>query len=198
MTNILAINGAYRCDGITDQTVELLRQTIEAAGGKVDIIHLRDHPVEFCLNCRACTQLPGAAPGSCVLQDGMQELIDKIEWADGYILASPTNFESATALFKRFMERLVVYAYWSWDMNSPQYRKAKLPRKKAILISSCAAPGILGHWFFATRKQLTMTAKTIGADPVGILFTGLVGKDANPKITAPTQARIRKLAGKLI
>jgi multimeric flavodoxin WrbA len=197
MTNILAINAAYRHGGITDQTVETLIRAIEAAGGTVDVVHLRAHPIEFCLNCRECTQLPGDTPGCCVLQDGMQELIDKIEWADVYILASPTNFGSATALFKRFMERLVVYAFWSWDMNAPQYRKAKLPRKKAILISSCAAPGILGRWFFATRKQLTMTAKTIGADTVGILFTGLIGKDPRPKITARMQTRIRKLAGKL-
>ena len=198
MTNILAINGAYRNGGITDQTVETLKQAVEAAGGKVEVVHLREHPIEFCLNCRECTQLPGNAPGRCVLQDGMQELIDKIEWADGYVLASPTNFGSATALFKRFMERLVVYAYWSWDMNGPQYRKAKTPRKKAILLSSCAAPGILGRWFFTTRKQLAMTAKTIGADTVGILFTGLIGKNPQPKITSRMHTRIRKLAGKLV
>jgi multimeric flavodoxin WrbA len=198
MTNILAINAAYRHDGITDQTIETMKQAIESAGDTIEVVHLREHPIEFCLNCRKCTQLPGETPGRCVLQDGMQELINKIEWADGYILASPTNFGSATALYKRFMERLVVYAYWSWDMNGPQYRKAKAPRKKAILVSSCAAPGILGRWFFATRKQLTMTAKTLGADTVGILFTGLIGKDPHPQITTRMQTRIRNLVGKLV
>ncbi len=198
MANILAINAAYRHDGITDQTVEALQQAIVATGGTVEGVLLREHPIEFCLNCRQCTQLPGDAPGHCVLQDGMQELIDKIEWADGYILASPTNFGSATALFKRFMERLVVYAYWPWDMNGPQYRKAKTPRKKAILVSSCAAPGILGRYFFATRKQLTMTAKIIGADTVGISFTGLVGKDPHPKNTSRRQKKIQKLVRNLL
>ncbi len=198
MTNILAINAAYRHGGLTDQTVDTLKKAIEAAGGTVEVVHLCDHPIEFCLNCRECTQMPGDAPGPCVLQDGMQELIDKIEWADGYILASPTNFGSATALFKRFMERLVVYAYWPWDMNSPQYRKAKAPRKKAVLVSSCAAPGILGRYFFATRKQLTMTAKTLGADTVGLLFTGLIGKDPHPKITARLQNRVQRSIAKLI
>ncbi len=198
MTNILAINGAYRRGGITDQTLETLQQIIEAAGDNLEIIHLREYPIEFCLNCRECTQLPGNEPGLCVLPDVMQELIDKIESADGYILASPTNFGSTTALFKRFMERLVVYAYWSWEMKGPQYRKAKMPRKKALLISSCAAPGILGRWFFSTRKQLTMTAKALGADTIGILFTGLIGKDPQLKITTRMHTKIRKLAGKLV
>ena len=93
----------------------------------------------------------------------MQELIDKIERADCYILAAPTNFGSVTAIFKRFMERLAVYAYWPWDINGPQYRKAQAPKKKALLVSSCAAPGILGRWIFGTDKQLKVTAKTIGA-----------------------------------
>ena len=92
MVKILAINGSYRDDGMTDQTVKALAQALESAGAEVEIILLREYPIEFCLNCRACTQQPGVAPGECVHHDGMQELIDKIERADCYILAAPTNF----------------------------------------------------------------------------------------------------------
>ena len=131
MIKILTINGSYRDDGIIDQSVEALAQALELDGAEVEIILLRELPIEFCLNCRACTQQPGAAPGECVIYDSMQELIDKIERADCYILAAPTNFSSVTAIFKRFMERLAVYAFWSWDMNRPQFRKAQAPKKKA-------------------------------------------------------------------
>lgn len=197
MKKVLAINGSYRDDGITDQTVEALAQAIEVAGAEVEIILLREYPIEFCLNCRACTQQPGAAPGECVLHDGMQDLIDKIERADGLILASPTNFGSVTAIFKRFMERLAVYAYWPWDLNGPQYRKAQAPRKKALLVSSCAAPGIIGHWFFGTHNQLKMTAKTIGAEVVGSLFTGMIAKEKHPKLPKSVRTEINALAGRL-
>ena len=173
---ILAINGSYRAGGVTDQVVGTMAEALKEAGAEVETVILRDHPIEFCLNCRQCTQQPGDAPGKCVQKDGMQGLIDKIENSDGYILASPTNFGSVTALFKQFMERLVVYAYWPWKMNSPQYRKAKAPKKKAVLVSSCAAPGLLGRWAYRTRKELKTTAETIGAKPVGTIFTGLVAK----------------------
>ncbi len=198
MIKILAINGSYRDDGITDQTVEALAHALEAAGAEAEIILLREYPVEFCLNCRACTQQPGATPGGCVLHDGMQELIDKIERADCYILAAPTNFGSVTAIFKRFMERLAAYAYWSWDMNGPQYRKAEATKKKALLVSSCAAPGILGRWFFGTDKQLKMTAKTIGAEVVGSLLTGMIAKEQHPKLPESVRTKIKALAGKLV
>ncbi len=198
MSKILAINGSYRDDGITDQIVKALAQAIKEAGAEVEIILLREYPIEFCLNCRECTQQPGVAPGRCVQHDGMQELIEKIERSDGYILASPTNFGSVTAIFKRFMERLIVYAYWPWDMNAPQFRKANMTKKKAVLISSCAAPGILGRWLYGTHKQLKMTAQTIGANIVGTLFTGMIAKQPHPRLPKQVQANIRALAEKLL
>ena len=198
MLKILAINGSYREDGITDQTVEALAQSVVAAGAEVEIILLREYPIEFCLNCRLCTQQPGAVPGECVHDDGMQELIEKIERADCYILASPTNFGSMTAIFKRFMERLAVYAYWPWDMNGPQFRKAQALKKKALLVSSCAAPGILGRWLFGTDKQLKMTAKTIGAEVVATIFSGMIAKEQHPKLPESIQAKIKVFAERLI
>ena len=198
MIKILVINGSYRKDGFTDQTVGALTQALVAAGAELDTIFLRAYPIEFCLNCRECTQQPGAAPGECVHHDGMRELINKIEQADCYILASPTNMGAVTAIFKRFMERLAVYAYWPWEMNGPQYRKAKVPKKKAILISSCAAPGFVGRWFFGTKNQLKMTANVIGAEIVGTLFTGMIAKEQHPKLPEGMRSRIKALAGKLV
>jgi multimeric flavodoxin WrbA len=170
MIKVLALSGSYRDDGITDQTIVAFAQALEEAGAEVEIILLREYPIEFCLNCRACTQQPGVVPGKCVLHDGMKELIEKIERADCFIFAAPTNMGSVTAIFKRFMERLVGYAYWPWDMNGPQFRNARATKKKALLVSSTAAPGILGRWLFGTDRQLKMTAKTIGAEVVGTLI----------------------------
>jgi len=198
MTKILAINGSYRDDGITDQAVEALVQALVSAGAEVEIILLREYPIKFCLNCRECTQQAGEAPGKCVQDDGMLELINKIEHADGYIFASPTNFGSATAIYKRFMERLIVYAYWPWEMNYPRFRKENSPKKKSILVSSCAAPAIIGRLMYGTHKQLKMTSKVIGAEIVGVLPIGLAAKQAQQVLTEKTQQRIKKLAVKLL
>jgi multimeric flavodoxin WrbA len=198
MNKVLAINGSYRKEGLTDQAVEALVEALEATGAEVEIILLRDYPVEFCLNCRACTQMPGAAPGECVQQDQMRELVDNIERADCFILASPTNFGSVTAIFKRFMERLAGYAYWPWELNGPQYRKAQAAKKKALLVSSSAAPAILARWFFGTDKQLKMTAKVLGAEVVGSLYMGMIAKQQQPKLAESVRVKIRLFAGKLV
>ncbi len=198
MTKVLAINGSYRDDGVTDKTVEFLIQELISAGAEAEHIHLREYPIEFCLNCRECTQQAGDVPGKCVLDDGLNALVDKIEQADAYIFASPTNFGSVTALFKRFMERMVVYGYWPWGAKFPKFRKEKVAKKKAILISSCGAPGIMGRWLFGTYGQLKKTAGVVGADSVGEIFTGLVSTEQHPELSERTIAKIKTLAVKLV
>lgn len=197
MKHLLAINGSYRPDGIIDQAVGAAVQAATSAGAHVEVVHLRDYPIEFCRNCRECTQQSGEAPETCVQNDRMQALIDKLEAADGYILAAPTNVYSVTAVFKRFMERQAVYAYWPWGAPAPQFRKPRAT-KKAVLIASCAAPGLIGRLFYATLKQLKMTAKTIGAKPVGTTFVGLIAKQERTLLPQRTRKRVQRLVGKLV
>jgi multimeric flavodoxin WrbA len=127
----------------------------------------------------------------------MRELIQKIEAADGYILASPTNFYSVTALFKRFMERLVVYAYWPWGARAPKLRR-KQASKKAILIASSAAPGFMGRMLYTTVDQLKVTAKIIGAKPVGSVFVGSMSRQEHPELPDKVQERLRTMIRKLM
>lgn len=197
MTRLLAVNGSYRERGAIDQALAVAVQTATQAGATIEVITLRDFPIEFCRNCRQCTQMSGEAPGQCIQQDRMHELIEKLEAADGYIFASPTNFSCVTALFKRFMERLVVYGYWPWGSAAPQPRR-KQTGKRAILIASCAAPGLMGRVFYTTMKQLNKTAKTIGAKPVGALFVGLVSMHAQPVLPERAKRQVKNLVGKLL
>ncbi len=195
---VLVINGSYRDDGITDQAVKVAVESLTGAGADTEVVNLRDYPIEFCLNCRECTQQAGRSPGRCVLDDGMHQLIDKIEASQAYVLASPTNFSSVTAIFKRFMERLVVYAYWPWDKPYPKFRKQGLIQKKAMLISSSAAPSWMGRWLFGTGRQLDVAAKTIGAKSVGTLFTGQASSEKHQRLTQQSVDRARVLASRLI
>jgi multimeric flavodoxin WrbA len=197
MMRLLAINGSYRENGAIDQAVVTTVQAATKAGASVEVVMLRDFPIEFCLNCRHCTQQPGDAPGECVHQDRMHELVARIEAADGYILASPTNFYTVTALFKRFQERLIVYAYWPWGTPAPKFRKHTLD-KKAILIASSAAPGPMGRLMYTTLKQLRITAKTIGASPVGSAFIGLMSQQEHPNLPEKTRRKLLNLVGKLL
>jgi len=195
---ILAINGSYRPGGMTDQALQAAADSLRETGAEIRIVNLRDYPIEFCTNCRECALRPGSEPGRCVIEDGMHELIARIEESDALILAAPTNFGSVTAIFKRFMERLMPYAYWPWEQPRPELRKAGQARKKALLISSSAAPGWLGRWLFGSNRQLAMAAKAVGAKPVGSLFTGFAANRPDQQLPAGSVNNAKRLARRLL
>jgi len=196
MKQVLIINGSYREEGFTDAMLGIMEAKLKEADIHVDTVVLRDTPIEFCRNCRHCTQVLGETPGECVIDDGMRALVHRLEAADGFIFASPTNYGTVTALFKRFLERMVVYGYWPWGSPSPKYRKKET--KAALCISSCAAPSLLGRVDYHTLKALKMAARNVGAKVVDTLLVGLVPKSGSIIISAYDQKRIVKTVQRLI
>jgi multimeric flavodoxin WrbA len=126
----------------------------------------------------------------------MATLIQKIEAADGFVLASLTNFYTVTALFKRFMERLVVYAYWPWGAHGPRFRKST-SGKKALVIASAAAPAFVSRLLYSTIKELEAAAKTIGANSTGV-FIGLAAGAPHPRLSAADAKRIERATARLL
>ena len=141
---ITAIVGTYRKGGIVDQATEAILEAAHEQGAEISKIYLIDRHIEFCANCRECAQQPGESRGECRIRDEMGEVLDEIEASDAVILASPMNFGTVTAVMKRFIERLVRYAYWPWGPIAPKTRK-KGKRKRAALVASSAAPAIIAR-----------------------------------------------------
>jgi len=193
----LVINGSYRQAGVIDQYVAAIRTAFVARGADVDCLTLRDADIAFCTNCRVCMQEPGTVPGQCIFHDAMDDIVARIEASDVFVLASPTNAGSVTALFKRMIERLVVYGYWPWGKALPALRKAKEPKKKALLLATCAAPGFLGRLVFSTLKQMRATAKMIGAQTYGTYFSGFHGQQETVQLTPHQIRSIERLVEKL-
>ena len=76
----------------------------------------------------------------------MCAILDEIEKSDAIVIASPVNFGTVTAVMKKFIERLVCFAYWPWGKAAPKIRDTRKSRK-AVVISSSAAPAILTRLF---------------------------------------------------
>jgi multimeric flavodoxin WrbA len=193
---VVAVVGSYRKGGIIDSAVDVMLAAAEEGGAQVSKIYLTDRNIEFCLNCRRCTQAKGKERGRCVQNDDMAALLDEIESADGLILGSPVNFFTVTALTKRFVERLVCYAYWPWGARLPRMRSGRKD-KKALLVISCAMPGFLARLFTGTLRVLKSAAAALGARPVGTLIIGQVAQREKERLprrgpaTAPRRGNKR-------
>jgi len=156
-----------------------------------------DEPIEFCTNCRKCTQLPGEERGRCEQHDGLESALMSIESASAVVLASPVNYYNVTALYRRFLERSIGYTYWPWGQNSPTLRNPK-PRLKAVLVASSGMPGFLIPLVTGAAKALRLSAKMLGAKPVAKLWIGLAAGEPHHALSNRTRERARRIGSKLV
>lgn len=196
MKRVVAVVGSYRKHGTTDRAVDAVLAGAREKGAETTKIYLIDHPIEFCTNCRLCTQKPGQARSHCVQNDGLEEMLATIEAADAVVLGSPVNYYNVTAIFRRFLERQIGQAYWPWGQGAPKARDTR-PVKKAVLIASSAAPGIFIPIATGAARALRVAAQMLGAKPIGHMWIGLSGSQPYPNLSTRNRERARRLGWKL-
>ena len=194
---VVAVVGSYRKGGTVDTAVQAVLEGAREQGAETQTLYLTDKHVEFCHNCRRCTQATGLQRGQCVQQDDLQSILDELDSADAIVLGSPVNCYNVTAIFRRFMERLLGGAYWPWGMSAPQFRDT-LPRKKAALVSSSAMPGFCIPIFTGAARALRGTARMLGAKPVARLWIGLAAQQPQQTLSARTLAHAHRIGLKLV
>jgi multimeric flavodoxin WrbA len=194
---VIAIVGTYRKGGVIDQAVDEILASVKEAGAETEKIYLIDKHIEFCTNCRNCTQQKGPQRGQCSIKDDMNGILDAVERSDAIVLASPMNFYTVTAVTKRFIERLVCYSYWPWGMPAPKWRDERKD-KRALLIASSAAPAILARLTTKLVHLLKNVARLFRAKVTGVLFIGLCAQEQHKIITERTKKKTRLLGKKLV
>ena len=194
---VVAILGTYRKGGTLDAAVEAILEGARARHAATSTIYLTDKHIEFCNNCRNCTQVPGPERGRCVQKDDLDAIIKEIEAADAVVLASPVNCGNATAIFRCFMERLIGYAYWPWGQPAPKAR-SRVRALKAALVATSAMPGFLIPLATGTRTALRTTAKILGAKPVAGLWIGLSAGEPDHKPSPRVLKRARRIGMGLV
>jgi NAD(P)H-dependent FMN reductase len=194
---VVAIVGSYRKGGVIDTAVQAVLEGAREKGAETQTIYLTDRHLEFCENCRRCTQAPGLQRGQCVQKDDLQSILDELDAADAIVLGSPVNYWNLTAIFRRFMERLLGCVYWPWGMSAPQPRNT-LPTRKAVLVASSAMPGFCIPLFTGAARALRVTARMLGAKPVGKLWIGLAAQKPQQALSSRTLAHARRIGLRLV
>ena len=121
-------------------------------------------------------QLPDGYPAG-LIESRMLIGGEWVDAADGLVLAAPTNFYNVTAITRRFMERLIVYAYWPWQAKMGPEMRVKPPDKKAVTITATACPAWLGRILLrGPRQALKIAAGTMGAKVQASLYFGAVAQ----------------------
>ncbi len=118
-------------------------------------------------------------------------MLREIEAADAVVLASPVNYYNVTAIFRRFLERLLGFTYWPWGQNGPALRSKAQPRK-AVLLAAAGMPGFLIPLATGAPRALRLAAAMMGAKPVGKLWIGLTAGKPDYTLSERTLKRARQ------
>ena len=179
---VVAIMGSYRkgktIDTLMDRAIDGVKDGCSEA--EVEKIYLIDRDIQYCKNCMVCRKDdPAKAIARCPIDDDMQQIYPLLDEADAYILGTPVNMGSVTALMKTFLERVC------WTLARPGRRpvkgcpepRSKKPKKAIVLVSSGLIIPLLRRWCDdATPLIKSVCQCSLNARLVGRLYAGAVEK----------------------
>jgi multimeric flavodoxin WrbA len=119
MVNVILLSGSPRKNSNTMDVLDVCAKEIEKNGLSTEIIPLRGMTIQSCVACNKCVE-----KGNCVLNDGLDKIIEKIRKANGFIPAAPVYFGTARGDIMSAFQRIGKVSrgtdeFLSWMVGGP-------------------------------------------------------------------------------
>ena len=121
---VLLINGSLHEKGCTYTALAEVEKALNANGVETEIYWIGQNSVSGCKGCWACKKTK-----KCVIDDGVNEFVEKCADFDGFVFGSPVYYASASGALVSFMDRV----FYSGGKN--------LAYKPAGAVVSCRRAG---------------------------------------------------------
>ncbi len=109
---VLMICGSPHADGNTALALSEMEKVFQGEGIAVETVQVGQKEIRGCLGCGAC-----AKTGRCAIDDIVNEVAQKLETADGLVVASPVYYASANGTLISFLDRLFYSAGFDKTMK---------------------------------------------------------------------------------
>ena len=141
---VVLLNGSPHKDGTTKAALDELAASLEAEGIRAEIIHACAGGHRGCSTCGFCKK-----EGKCIFDDGVNEIAEALEGADGLVLGSPVYYASPNGDFLALLDRLF-------------YSTKRLDKNMMVGASVvCARRGGLSASFDALNKYFAISGMPI-------------------------------------
>ena len=101
MPKTILISGSPKSDGNTAQLMQECAKVVRQEGVEAEVVSLAGMSIQSCTACGKC-----AETGRCDIQDGLNEIMDKIRGAQGLIVGSPVYFGTARGDVMAALQRI--------------------------------------------------------------------------------------------
>lgn len=121
---VLLVNGSQHEKGCTYTALAEVEKALRENGIETEIYQLNQRKIQGCKGCWACKKTK-----KCVIDDGVNEFVEKAADFDGFVFGSPVYYASASGTLISFMDRV----FYSGGKN--------LAYKPAAAVVSCRRAG---------------------------------------------------------
>ena len=97
---VLLVNGSPHAQGCTYTALREVAAALEKQGIETELFQVGTKPISGCLGCGACIKT-----GKCVIDDVVNEFVEKAKDADGFVFGSPVHYAGASGAITSFMDR---------------------------------------------------------------------------------------------
>lgn len=104
---VVAFNGSPRNNGNTYHSLKYVVEELEKQDIEVELCHVGDKNLKGCTGCRVCAINKNE---KCIIDDEVNEWIQKMKNADGILLGSPVYFSDIGSTMKLFLGRAMFVA----------------------------------------------------------------------------------------
>ncbi|MFW6014167.1 MAG: flavodoxin family protein [Candidatus Nanoarchaeia archaeon] len=170
---IVILDGSHNKCGHTIDLVNSFTEGITFVR-KANIVSydLVNEKIEFCKGCENCSTKNEKLKYSCIINDSCKKIQKDAFDADIVVFASPIYTYSVTSAMKRFLERCVSLATFSFG---PAPKAKVVNGKRGVIICPSGAPFPFNHLMGFTRnpKQLlNFGCKLFGCSDIHIIYAG--------------------------
>lgn len=124
MSKILLINGSPNEHGCIFTALSEVADTLNKNGVETELLYLGKKPVAGCIACGKCRET-----GRCVFDDKVNEVLQRQDEYDGYVVGSPVYYAGPTGQLCSFLDRLF------------HCSESKMAGKLAAAVVSCRRGG---------------------------------------------------------
>jgi multimeric flavodoxin WrbA len=164
---VVAINGSARKDGNTAILLNLVLDELKKERIQTELIQLAGHSIP---GCRACYKCFKNKDRRCaVKKDILNDLLTKIDEADGILLGSPTYFSDVSAGMRAFIERCGFVARANDYMYKRKVGASVVAVRRAGAIPAFNSMNLFLHYMQMVMPGASYWSIGIGRDPGDVL-----------------------------
>lgn len=144
---VILVNGSPHEKGCTYTALTEIQKTLEKNKIETEIFWVGNKPISGCLGCGNCIKT-----GKCFMEDKVNEFLEKVPEADGFVFGTPVHFASGSGMITSFMDR----AFYG--------RRELFKNKLASAVVSCRRSGATSTFdqinkYFAMNNMPIVTSQ---------------------------------------